>query len=130
MMAFVNSLSFPMLFALLFFVMCGCFVGAYRAKKKGNKAETVLGIVFGISTIPAILFRFLQEYVYDSALKDIGFWALAAAVAVMMITVCAYGVYRYRTTRSETEKQKLRAGFFMLLITIVYVVIMVIIIET
>ncbi len=129
MMAFVNSLSFPMLFALLFIVMCICFVGAYRCKKKGNKAETVLGIVGGLSTIPTILFRFLQEYVYDSTLNDFGFWVLVADVAVLIITVCAYGVYRYRTTRSETEKQKLRAGFFMLLITFLYVIIMVIIIE-
>lgn len=128
MFTFINSLSFPLLCGILVVLMGACFFGAYTCNKKGNRAIAVLAVVIGISMIPTIIFRYSQEPAAPLVLKSIGSKILYLTLAVMIISVYIYALYRYRKERiSAMEKQKLRITLIGLPVVFLFALIMVLI---
>lgn len=128
MFIFINSLSFPLLCAFLIAVMGICLAGAYNSYKKNDKATAVLAVAISILTIPIILFRYSQETSAPLIIKNIGSNMLYITMAIMIIAVYIYALYRYRKCNlSEVERQKLQMALFVLPITFLFAVIVLLI---
>lgn len=128
MITFINSLSFPTLCILLVTVMCICFVGAYKCKKRGDRTQTILAVIMGVSTIPVILFRYAQELKEISILKDISQVVLYMDLAMIIVSLYVYGLHRYRhEVLSGVEKQKIRAALIGIPVIFLFAIIMVMI---
>lgn len=128
MFTFINSLSFPILCTFLIVIMGACLIGAYNCYRKGDKVTSIIAVVISILTIPIILFRYSQEPTAPLIIKNVGSNMLYITMAIMIIAVYIYALYRYRKCNlSEIEKQKLRITLFGLPITFLFAVIMVLI---